>query len=127
MSIQAKRERLKVISNQATEIRENMLHACKNDTEIHAVNALTVNQIIIEHIYKDAKNQEFKTFKGWLKDSKCVKKGESAFLIWGRPKAVQEKEKNPQAQTDEDDSKFFPISFIFSNAQVQPLKDKKSA
>lgn len=127
MSIQEKRERLKEISNKAAEIREAMLHACKNDAEIQDVNALTVNEIIIEHIYKDSTNREFKTFKGWIKDRKCVKKGENAFLIWGRPKAVQEKEKNPNAQTDEDDTKFFPISFIFSNAQVQELTDKKSA
>lgn len=123
MSIQEKRERLKNISNQAAEIREKMLHACKNDTEIQEVNALTVNNIIIEHIYKDEKNQEFKTFKGWLKDSKCVKKGETAFLIWGRPKAVQEKEKNPKAETTEEENNFFPISFIFSNAQVKTITE----
>jgi hypothetical protein len=45
------------------------------------------------------------------------------FLVWGRPKAVQEKEKNPNAGNDEDDD-FFPVSFIFSNAQVEPLKQR---
>lgn len=127
MSIQEKRESLKALSNKATELREELLHNCKNDAEIQEINDLTINQILIKHFYKNDKHREFKTFKGWLKVGKCVIKGEKAFLVWGRPKDVQEQEKNPNQEKDENETTFFPISYIFSNAQVQELKDKKSA
>ena len=120
-TIQQKRERLKALSNQAQEIREKMLHACKNDVEIQEVNALKVNDIIIENFYKSNTHQTFKSFKGWMKEGFCVKKGEKAFLVWGRPK--QEDKHGELKPVIEDDSNdiFFPVSFIFSNAQVKPL------
>lgn len=121
MSIQEKRERLKTLSLQAAEIREQLLHNAKNDAEIHAINEMRVNDLIVNYIHKNEEHSEFHTFKGWMKEGKAVKKGETAFLVWGRPKAVQDKESanaKGKDSTNDDDETFFPVSFIFSNAQV---------
>lgn len=122
-TIQEKRAYLKELSSQATELREKLLHEAKNDAEIQAINDLSINDIIVNHFYKDSANTEFHTFKGWLKEGKAVRKGETAFLVWGRPKAVQEQEAGKQTTGEEEEDTFFPVSFIFSNAQVIDRKN----
>lgn len=119
MSIQEKREQLKAISIKAVELKENLLHECKNDKEIQQINALTVNEIIIENFYKNKKNQIFKTYRQWQEEAKQVKKGEKAFLVWGKPRNI-----NPEDEHEsEDDEKetFYPVSYLFSNNQVRTL------
>ena len=126
MSIQEKRAKLRELSAKAKQIKQQLIEEATTPEQALAYSGLTLNQIIINYFYKSEKHQEFHTFKGWLKEGSSVKKGEKAFLVWGRPKAVQDKDKNPKAENDED-SDFFPVSYIFSNAQVQPLKEKESA
>lgn len=114
-TIQEKRERLKTLSVQAKEIRE----ASGDESQ-------TINDIIIETFYKNETHQEFKSFKGWMKDGYCVKKGEKAFLVWGRPKQ-ENKDGEVKPIIENDDSEngtFYPVSFIFSNAQVRSLKQE---
>lgn len=76
----------------------------------------TVNEILINEFYTDEKNQEFKTLNQWSKDGFKVLKGSTAFLVWGRPKAKQGEE--PKAE-DEEEDEFFPLCYLFSNAQVE--------
>lgn len=123
LTIQEKREKLQNLSKKAGEIHEQLLHDCKTDAEIQAVNALRINDVIVKYFYKSPEHHTFNTFWGWKKEGYSVKKGENAFLIWGRPKDVQDKEKGKKTTTDEDNGRFFPVSFIFSNAQVKPLED----
>lgn len=77
----------------------------------------SINNAIVDS-YKTAEHQEFKTFKQWKADGYFVKKGMKAFLVWGRPKGSQHEEQM-EAEGESDDSKFFPIAYIFSNAQVE--------
>lgn len=51
---------------------------------------------------------------------KVVKKGEKALLLWGEPRngGKQEKEEGK----DDDEYKFFPLAYVFSQLQVEPLK-----
>lgn len=126
-SIQEKRAFLRELSAQATEMREKMLHNCKNDAEIQQVNSLKINEILVDHFYKDAQNTEFKSFKGWLKDGKVVRKGETAFLLWGKPTDRKADGTEQPIMEDEDGNTFFPVSFIFSNAQVHEQEKKASA
>lgn len=126
MSIQEKRAKLRELSAKAKEIKETLIEGANSPELALKYSSMTLNEIIIKYFYKSKIHKEFNTFKGWLKNGSSVKKGESAFLVWGRPKAVQEKENNPNAENDEE-TDFYPVSFIFSNAQVQPLKQKESA
>lgn len=77
---------------------------------------MSVNEILIQEFYTNEEHQIFKTFHDWKKEDFFVKKGETAFLIWGKPKALNKKE---QTEPNEDETEFFPICFLFSNAQVK--------
>lgn len=78
-----------------------------------------VNAILIEDFYTKGEHQEFKTFHDWKKNGMSVKKGEKAFLIWGR-KRQSEKKETPEPQTNEDaEFSFYPICYLFSNAQIK--------
>lgn len=76
----------------------------------------TVNEILIE-MYTDSQNTEFHTLYQWSEKGFKVKKGSKSFLVWGKPKDHQ---KTQAEQTEEDEDKFFPLCYLFSNAQVEP-------
>lgn len=81
---------------------------------------MSVNEILIEQFYTDDENYIFKTFHDWRKEKKKVKKGATAFLVWGKPKDKNKKEETPQTENSEDEKdEFFPICYLFSNAQVE--------
>ncbi len=81
-----------------------------------------INEGIIEMFYRNTENREFNTYNGWKEAGYQVKKGSKAFHIWSRPLDVLEKEKNPEAVTDEEQGRYFPVAFIFSNAQVRKIE-----
>ncbi|MDZ4667532.1 MAG: ArdC-like ssDNA-binding domain-containing protein [bacterium] len=79
----------------------------------------TINQAIIEEIYKDETNHEFKTYNQWDKEDHFVRKGEKGFPLWGAPKNIdQEVEKNELDKEDNNKS-FFPLAYVFSDNQVE--------
>jgi antirestriction protein ArdC len=75
----------------------------------------TVNEALIQEIYAINGNKVFKTYEQWKQEGKQVKKGEKAYLVWGKPKGAKEEEESP---ADEEKETFFPICFLFSNLQV---------
>lgn len=66
-------------------------------------------------IYKKEGHTELKKFWDWKKNGKTIKKGEKALLLWGQPRNAHKQE--PEADED-DEYKFFPICYVFSNLQV---------
>ena len=117
-SKQQNRTLLQILSNKLAKFVEN------GDFE-------TMNNAIIAH-YK-AQNQaitEFKTFHDWKKQGFAVRKGEKAFLVWGKPLKKKETEKPQDVPTDAmtlndlTDNKYFPICYLFSNLQVEKFKSK---
>lgn len=121
-TIQEKREILKDFSSKAKAIKEELLKNCTTPEQEQQIESATINSIIVEHIYTDETHKKFNTFKGWIKEGFCVRKGQKAFLLWGRKKQEVEKP-NGEQKTEELD--FFPITFVFSNHQVRPLQDAK--
>ncbi len=80
---------------------------------------LRVNEVLIE-FYKNDEHQEFENFWAWKKKGFKVKKGSKAFFVWSKKRTGTEK-----AKSDSDDDKefrFFSLAYVFSNAQVEPLK-----
>ncbi len=75
----------------------------------------TVNEAVIKLCYMRDGHDEFKKFNQWLNEGKRVKKGEKGFPVWARPKDMK-KDEHPDL---EDDFSFFPICYLFSNAQVE--------
>jgi hypothetical protein len=81
----------------------------------------SVNEGLVD-IYSKEGHTEIHSFKHWLTLGKVVKKGEKALLLWGEPRKAGKQEK-PEQQTSEDDEyKFFPLAYVFSQLQVEPLK-----
>ena len=118
MGIQEKREILKDYSSRAKAIKEELLKKCRTAEEEEAIEAMTVNQLIVNHIYTDKENYKFNTFKGWIKEGFSVQKGQKAFLLWGRKKQKTEK---PNGEEKTEELEFFPVTYVFSNAQVNAL------
>lgn len=89
-----------------------------------------INDALINEIYRCGDHKEFKTFQEWKKEGYSVKKGEKAFLVWGRPVDKQRSEEQVakgQQPDEPDERKFFPLSFLFSNAQVERTTQRKDA
>lgn len=100
-----KRQILRGISQLAKELQESEMQE------------FTINEILIEHFYKTEIHQTFETLFNWNKKGFKVKKGETAFLIWGTPRKIS-KEAEKKEKKEEDESEFFPLCYLFSNAQV---------
>ena len=75
MNIQEKRNFLRELSARATAWREEALHRTENDEQCQALNDLKINTILVEQFYKNGTHTEFKSFRGWMKEGKTVKKG----------------------------------------------------
>lgn len=83
---------------------------------------MSINEVLVQEFYTDEKNQEFKTFLQWQKEGYKVKKGSEAFLVWGRPRAIEKaneakSQNTPEGEADDEDD-FFPLCYLFSNNQV---------
>lgn len=117
-TIQEKRDFLKKLSAAVTELVKNEEYP-------------NINTAIIDTFYIDKQHTTFKTFNEWKREGYSILKGSKAFLVWGKPTAVQEKEKAQEQGKDEpatDDSQkdFYPIAFLFSNAQVEKKGEQKN-
>lgn len=92
---------------------------------------LTVNDLLMIYAYNPLNKLIFKSFKAWQHDGMQVKKGSKAFLLWGEPVKSEKGEAQtepPQAKATGDKpekyAKFFPLAFVFSSEQVEPIKIK---
>lgn len=78
----------------------------------------SVNEALIECFYTDAENKVFHTFNDWIEKGFKIKKGSRAFAIWGSPRPLKKVEP-PVNQQEEREEDFFPVCYLFSNAQVE--------
>ncbi len=109
------------VNSTANEIRNQRRQALKelSDAYKHLVTEgihRTVNGAIMTMEYKKDGHDTFHTFNQWKKDGFQVKKGEKAFVLWAKPKQLDE--------TDE--RKFFPLVYLFSNLQVEAISGNES-
>lgn len=79
----------------------------------------SVNAGLVE-IYAQEGHTEIHSFRRWLELGSVVKKGEKALLLWGEPRSAKNQEKKTDDEKDE--FQFFPLAYVFSQKQVQPLK-----
>lgn len=105
--MKAKRENLK-------ELSRTVANAVKYG-QFPTINAALVN------LYQQQGHTEIHSFKAWLSNGMVVKKGEKALLLWGEPRHGGKQEKE-ETTADDDEYKFFPLAYVFSQLQVQPLK-----
>lgn len=72
-------------------------------------------------LYQQQGHTEIHSFKHWLSLGYVVKRGEKALLLWGQPLKAAKQEKK-EVDSDKDEFSFFPLAYVFSNQQVEPLK-----
>ena len=80
----------------------------------------TINEALVA-LYAQQGHTEIHSFKHWLTLGKVVKRGEKALLLWGEPKKTGKQEK--EEGSDDEEYKFFPLAYVFSQLQVQPLNE----
>ncbi|MFA9219671.1 MAG: ArdC-like ssDNA-binding domain-containing protein [Sediminibacterium sp.] len=106
-TIQEKRQQLKDMSQQVKPLVKQELFD-------------NVNEAVIATFYRTEGNTEFHTYRQWKEKGFQVRKGERAFFVWAKPlNALQEEQGK---ETDEESSRYFPLCFLFSNLQVEPIK-----
>ena len=74
----------------------------------------TVNAAIINAVYRSSEHQTFKSFDEWKREGYSVLKGSKSFCIWGKPTQI--------TKENEESYEFFPLAYLFSNAQVELSK-----
>lgn len=114
------RERLKLLSNEVKDLVEDGTFE-------------TINDAIMETLYKSREHRTFNSFVGWKQQGKQVKKGEKAFLLWSKPKHVPKEpvteEVNEETDPDnptQNEYRFYGIAYLFSNAQVEDIPQPES-
>jgi len=80
----------------------------------------TINEGLIE-LYAEAGYTNLKTLHQWNEINMSVKKGEHALLLWGSPKKEDKKEETTVSEDGEKKETFYPLCFVFSENQVQPM------
>lgn len=123
-SIEA-RQKLIALSKQAKEILE-LIEAGEMQELAESLEDFTVNNVLL-HIYAGEQgNNVFKTPGQWKKEGYKIKKGETAYRIWGKPIKATEAQENqePAAKAEESAEerkyKFWPMACLFNINQVEP-------
>ncbi|HYC28220.1 MAG TPA: ArdC-like ssDNA-binding domain-containing protein [Chitinophagaceae bacterium] len=101
-----KREGLKIISRMIQQLVKEGVYTSVNEG--------------LADMYRQQGHTEIASFKKWIEKGYCVKKGEKALLMWGQPRNADNKKKDKEGDADE--FSFFPLAYLFSNKQVEPLK-----
>lgn len=114
---QDKRQQLRVLSNTLKEKKEI--------DQTFAPDATTVNDLLT-YYYKLKGHSQLKTFKEWLKNGYCVRKGETALLLWATPvdrnKTSKKQEQTVKENEESKKEEFFPICYVFSEKQVSKVE-----
>jgi hypothetical protein len=112
----------KLTHKEKREVLKSLSAAAKELVKIGAFD--TVNEAIIETIYKNDGHTVFNTFYGWKEQGFNIKKGSTAFVVWGRPKTIK---KSEVQEGEKDEFSHFPLAYLFSNLQVEPQEHKQVA
>lgn len=81
-----------------------------------------INQIVLSMYINDT-HKEFNSFHQWRKKGFKVKKGSKAFFVWSKKREAVKKEENEEDK----EYKFYTLAYLFSNAQVEPIKQSNNA
>lgn len=118
-----KREQLKAISAE--------LQAQRDLMQVMGVEDLpTINEMLHDYYAKKSNITELNTFDQWKDKGYQVRRGEKAFLFWGKPRSKQKQEEQPaeeqteqeqQAEQNAKKDEYFPICYLFDISQCRKL------
>lgn len=85
--------------------------------------AESVNEALLQLYDELNEGLEFNTFWQWKEKGYKVSKGSKAFLVWGKPKKVAVAE---PTTSEEEEFKFWPVCYLFSEKQVEKAAEPVS-
>lgn len=83
---------------------------------VHEGGYRTLNEAIVSEVYTNDIHKTFNTVGNWNKKGMKVIKGQKGFPVWSKPRQGVD-------QLTGETFEFFRLSYIFSNAQVEPMPD----
>ena len=114
-------------SQEAKQLRKLMVESAETPEEREAAENLGINQLLMLMHENDSGQTKFLTFHDWKKIGFKVKKGESAYRIWSKPRRAKktfETEEGDMLEAGE--FKYFGMCCLFHIAQVEPIDDSVS-
>ncbi|MGM9644254.1 MAG: ArdC-like ssDNA-binding domain-containing protein [Eubacteriales bacterium] len=119
-----KREQLKAISAELQAQRDLMQVMGMEDLP-------TINEMLHDYYAKKNNITELNTFDQWKDKGYQVRRGEKAFLFWGKPRSKQkQEEQTAEEQTEQEQpteqnaarkDEYFPICYLFDISQCRKL------
>lgn len=76
--------------------------------------------------YAELGHKVLNSYSQWKEQGFQVKKGSKALLMWGEPKQLHKPDAQPKNEGEEED-KFFPLAYLFSNLQVERINSTNEA
>lgn len=74
----------------------------------------------LANYYAEQGHKILNSYRRWKEQGFQVKKGSKALLLWGEPKQYGKQEEQ-QATENENKETWFPLAYVFSNLQVEPV------
>lgn len=120
--MQLRRKVLSSICRKLEILRDVKVSEARTDNERLYWETRTKNQLLMKLLYNKDDSKIFKTFNQWKAENKTILKGAKSVMVWAQPlgelKAQKAKEHGQEAETSEDEMRYFPICFLFDNTQV---------
>lgn len=78
----------------------------------------------LANYYAELGHKILKSYKRWREEGYQVKRGSKALLLWGEPQNIVNRNKPAENQNNdsEKEDSFFPLAYVFSNLQVEPMQ-----
>jgi len=114
---------VKSAAQDAYQIRRDELKALsrivKMGMKTGAIDAASVNDGLIQ-LYSVDGHEVFNTFYQWKALGKSIIKGSKAFAVWGSPHDAKSHQQpvTPETEGEDDEFKYWPLCYLFSNLQV---------
>ena len=111
--IKAKREQLKAISKG--------FQMLVKEGAIDSVNTG------LAQYYAEQGHTTLNSYRKWKEQGFQVKQGSKALLMWGEPQPLKKSgstvspTSTPKKEGEEQEETFFPLAYVFSNLQVEPI------
>lgn len=113
-------------SKKARALREEMVLTAANAKEAEDWASRTINEIVLSWYKEESGANEFNSFYQWKQKGFSVKKGEKAYLLWAKRKnATTKTEVKENEEPHEEDYMFYPLAYLFSDQQVEEIKEKE--
>jgi len=118
--INENRDRLIKLSIKARNFRKERIKNAESSDDAYFWASMSINDIIAMWYREQTGAKVFKTFNQWREQGYSIKRGSKAFVLWGRrQKGKDVAVKQEEAEPEFVEYKFYPITYLFSDQQVE--------